>query len=150
MIESDKIEVVDFSGEKFSKFSIPCSVVLILVFLLTVSNLILTVLFSGSLISTLLSLGIIAIFVLYFYFIATKSLGKMRLFSISTKEIEFSIPNIPIFQILWVEFDKIEIKLKSFHFEPYSRYYFHFFQDQIERTFDISLWDFPKKKLIIF
>lgn len=146
MIESDKIEVVDFSGEDFSKFSFPCSVLLFFVFILAILNITLMILFPSSLIITFISLGIIAVFVLYFYFVTTKNLGKIRRFSISSEEIEISIPDIPTFQIFWAEFDKIEIKVISFNFKPFLKYSFHLIKDKSEKTFSFSLWDFPKKK----
>ena len=148
MIKSDRVEVIDFSGEKFSKYSIPCSVLLLLIFLLAVINVTLMFLFPRSLISTLMSLGIIAIFVLYYYYVATKNPGKIRKFSISSEEIELSVPDSPLFLIQCKEFDKIEVKLKSFNFKPYLKCGFHFINEQSEKkTFNFTLYDFPKKKV---
>ena len=104
-------------------------------------------LFPKSLISTFLSLGIIAIFVGYYYYVATKNLGKIRKYVISSEEIEVSIPEKPVFLITWAEFDKIEVRLKSFNFKPCVKYGFHFIDGKSEeKSFSFSLWDFSKKR----
>lgn len=146
MVESDRIEIIEFSGEQFSKHTFPCSVLLILSFLLAVINFTLTFLFPRTLISTFLSLGIIAIFLFYYYYGAPKNPGKIRKYILSSEEIEISIPEKPLFLITWAEFEEIEVRLKSLNFEPYFKYEFHFINGKSEKTFSFSLWDFSKKR----
>ena len=151
MVESDRVEIIEFSGEQFSKHSFPCSVLLILSFFLVVINFTLMFLFPRTLISTFLSLGIIAIFLFYYYCGAAKNQGKIRKCIISSEDIEISIPEKPSFLITWAEFEEIEVRLKSFNFEPYFKYEFHFIKrksekTESEKTFSFSLWDFSKKR----
>lgn len=143
-MESDKVDIIDFSGEKFNKISIPCPVSLALIVLLVLLNSFLLI--PGTSISVFVSLIIFFICGLFYYSIVTKNPG-IRKFSISTEEIEIFIPNIPIFLIHWSEFKKIEIKLKQLNSEPFSVYGLHFINQDSERAFNLSLSEFHKEKL---
>ena len=103
-MESDKNEIIDFSGENFNKISIPCSVILIAIIFLVLLNIFL--MFSYPYISVFVSLVIISIFFLYYYYIITKNPG-IRTFSISDENIKIMVPNMPIFLISWPEFEKL-------------------------------------------
>lgn len=145
-MESDKVDIIDFSGEKFNKISIPCPVSLALIVLLVLLNSFLFISFPGTFISVFVSLIIFFICGLFYYSIVTKNPG-IRKFSISTEEIEIFIPNIPIFLIHWSEFKKIEIKLIQLNSEPFSIYELHFINQDSERAFNLSLSEFHKEKL---
>jgi len=84
-MESGTTEIIDFSGEKFSNFAIPCWVPLLLIFLIAIFDFYFMMAFSGSTIAILLSIVLIIIFFLYYSYVAAKSPGKLRKFSISTK-----------------------------------------------------------------
>jgi len=145
-MKSDKVEIIDFSGEKFNKISIPCSVSLVLIGFLALLNILLMVLFPGTFISVGVSLIIIFIFGLYYSYILTKNPG-IRKFSISIEKIEIIIPKTPIFLIYWSEFKKLEIKLRKFNFKPFHIYELHFIYQDSDRTFNLSLSDFPLEKI---
>ncbi len=143
---SDKIEIIDFSGEKFSLISIPCSVSLPITYLLVILNGIFMVAFPGSFITIILSLFLILIMVLYFINWVNNP-AKLRKFSISEDIIEILLPNISRFHRYWSEFDKIEVRLKYFEIKPYRAYELYFIRDNSEDCFIISLLDFHKEKI---
>ena len=147
MIDSEKVEIFDFSGEKFGRYSVPCSVILSIILLLGILNFALMIVFPNTLITTCMSLGMIGIFVLYYYYVLAKNPGKIRKFSISLEEIEILVPETSKFRICWNEFEKIEVKIKNFNFKPYVKYGFHFINGESEKAFSISLFDFPKSKV---
>jgi len=143
-MESDKEEIIDFSGENFKKISMPCSVSLSAIVFLVLLNIFL--MFSYPYISVFVSLVIISIFFVYYYYVVTKNPG-IRTFSINDEYIKIVIPSIPIFQISWPEFEKLEVKLKKFDLEPFHVYELHFIHQDSERTFNLSLSDFHKEKI---
>ncbi|MFX0136303.1 MAG: hypothetical protein ACFFDN_21865 [Candidatus Hodarchaeota archaeon] len=145
-MESDNIDIIDFSGEKFNKISIPCSVSLFLILLLVLLNLFLSILFPWTFISIFTSLIIILIFGLYYYYVMSKNPG-IRKFSISTEKIEIIIPKLHPFLIFWSDFNKIEIKLKKFNYEPFYIYELHFIHQNSDKSFNLSLSEFPKEKI---
>ena len=149
-MESEKKEIFDFSGEKFNKLTIPCWSIFVIVLLIAGLNLFLMVLFPESQIATYISVGLIVIFILYFFYIATKSPGKLRKFSISRKNIKILLPYKPEFLIYWIDFEKIEIRLKIFEFKPFLIYNLHFLSHNSEKKVSISLNDFHKDKIIEF
>ncbi|UCD01679.1 MAG: hypothetical protein JSV23_01245 [Promethearchaeota archaeon] len=145
-MESDKVEIIDFSGEKFNNISIPWPVSLVLIILLVILNIFLMVSFPGTFISIFVSLIILCAFGLYYSYSITKNPG-FRKFSISSKEIEIIVPKKPNFLIYWSEFKKVEIRLKRFNTEPFYIYELHFINQESDRTFNLSLSEFPKKKI---
>jgi len=146
-MELEKDEVIDFSGEKFSSFSIPCPVGLFIMFFVAIVNMIIMVTFPGTFFSIYISLGIIVVFVLYYSYVLTQNPGKIRKFSISVVEIEITLPNIPIFTIKWTEFEKIEIRMKKLEFKPFCRYEFHFINQEADKMLDVNLFHFQKEKI---
>jgi hypothetical protein len=147
-MESDKTEIVDFSGEKFSKFKIPCWIIFVIGPLLALFNVYLMIKSPESSVPTLISIGIILIFVLYYYYVVTKSPGTLRKVSISYEEIIVTLPEKPQFIIQWSEFDKIEVKLRKLSLKPFNVYHFYFFNEKTEKKFTINLNDLPKAKII--
>jgi len=143
----EKIEIIDFSGEKFHNLSVPCPLVLLLVIVLAIINGILLVMYPRSFGTTLISLFIILVLVLSYYNIAVKNPGKLRKFSISDNGIEIKVPQHPLFSVKWSEFEKIEIRLKKFDLKPYYAYQFYFITDDSENKFNLSLADFHKEKI---
>ena len=143
---SDKIEIIDFSGEKFSLISIPCSVSLPITCFLTILNFVFMVAFPGSFITIILSLFLILIMVLYFINWVNNP-AKLRKFSISEDIIEIVLSNISRFHKYWSEFDKIEVRLKFLEIKPYRAYELYFIRDNSEDCFIISLLDFHKEKI---
>ncbi|MFX1308965.1 MAG: hypothetical protein ACFE8C_04645 [Promethearchaeota archaeon] len=146
-MELEKDEVIDFSGENFNKYSISCSVGLLIILSIALVNFILIFLFPGTYISTYISLGLIFIFVLYYSYMLMRNPGKLRKFSISNEEIEFLLPNIPLFRIFWSEFEEIEIRMRKFNYKPYCRYEFHFIYRDSDNIINLSLFDFHKEKI---
>ncbi|MFW9902021.1 MAG: hypothetical protein ACFFDY_12180, partial [Candidatus Thorarchaeota archaeon] len=140
-------EIIDFSGEKLNKVSIPCSVGFITIFIVAFINIIMMILFPESYISMYISLIIIGVFLLYYYYLATKNPGKIRKFSISTEYIQFLLPNIPLFTITWFELDRIEIRMRKLDFKPFIRYDIHFVTKESEKVYNISMLDFHKEKI---
>lgn len=145
-MKSDKVEIVDFSGEKFNKISIPCSICLLFIGLLSSLNIYLMFLFPGTLIGVGASLIIVFIFGLYYSYILTRNPG-IRKFLICNEKIEILIPKTPLFLIYWSEFNKLEIKLRKFNYKPFHIYELHFVQQNSDRTFKLSLLEFPKQKI---
>ena len=143
---SDKIEIIDFSGENFSLFSIPCSISLPITCFLIILNFVFMVAFPGSPITIILSLFIILILVLYFVSWVNNP-AKLRKFSISEEIIGIILPNVSRFHKNWSEFDKIEVKLKVLEIKPYRAYVLYFIRDNSEDCFTISLLDFHKEKI---
>jgi hypothetical protein len=146
-MELEKDEVIDFSGETFNKKSIPCSIGLIMILLVALTNLCLMYIFPGTYISTYISLAIIIVFVLYYYYILTQNPGKIRKFTVSVEEIEILLPTTPYFNICWTEFENIEIRMRKFSYKPYCRYGLHFINQNSERSISLSLSDFHKEKI---
>lgn len=143
---SDKIEIIDFSGEDFSLISIPCSVSLPITCFLVILNTIFMVSFPGSPITIILSLFLIMIMV--FYFVSwVNNPAKLRKFSISEVSIEITLPHVSRFHKFWSEFDKIEVRLKYLDIKPYRAYELYFIRDNSEDCFIISLLDFHKEKI---
>jgi hypothetical protein len=149
-MESEKKEIYDFSGEEFKKLTIPCWFIFVMVLLIAFLNIFSMVLFPASQIVTYISLGLIVIFIMYYFYIVTKSPGKLRKFSISRKSIEILIPYKHKFLIYWVDFEKIEIRLKILKFKPFLVYNLHFISHNSEKKVSISLNDFHKGKIIEF
>ncbi|MBY8989756.1 MAG: hypothetical protein KGD58_03295 [Candidatus Lokiarchaeota archaeon] len=147
-MESEKIEIIDFSGERFNNFRMPCWIIIVFITALAIFNIYLMITTPESPLATLLSIGLILIFVLYYYYVATRSPGKLRKVSISYEEIEVTLPHKPQFLIQWSEFEKIEVKLKKLRLKPFNVYYFHFFNHTTEKKFTLTLNDFHKSKII--
>ncbi|MFX1502218.1 MAG: hypothetical protein ACFFDH_14745 [Promethearchaeota archaeon] len=145
-MESKKVEIIDFSGEKFTKISIPCSVSLVLILILIILNLFLTFLFPRSSISIFVSLIIIFVYCMYYSSILNKNPG-IRKFSISLEEIEIIVPKMPEFLISSLDFEKLEIRLKKLKYKPFLIYELHFIQKNSERVVNLSLFEFSKEKL---
>lgn len=146
-MDSDKKEVIDFSGEKFTNFAIPCWIVIFIVPALAIFDFYLMIQTPDSPLATLISISLILIFIFYYYYVATKSPGKLRKVSISYEEIIVTVPQKPQFLINWSEFEKIEVKLKILNLKPFSVYHFHFCNDTTEKDFTLSLNDFHKSKI---
>ena len=143
---SDKIEIIDFSGENFSLFSIPCSVSLLFTFFLIILNFIFIVAFPIYSITIALSLILIILFVLYFLS-WVKNPAKLRKFAISEEIIEIVLPHVSRFHKSWSQFNKIEVRLKCFDIKPYRAYELYFIRGNSEDCFIISLLDFHKDKI---
>jgi hypothetical protein len=147
-MESEKTDIVDFSGEKFHNFTVPCGVVMALVLILAILDTYLMIKFPESPFAILISLTLVFIFILYYYNVATKSPGKLRKFSISYEKIVFELPHRPHYTIYWSEFEKIEVKLKELRLKPFHVYHFRFINDRAEKKINLSLNDFHKSKII--
>ncbi|MFX0041606.1 MAG: hypothetical protein ACFE8L_01725 [Candidatus Hodarchaeota archaeon] len=145
-MESDKIEIVDFSGEKLSLISIPCYVSLPIICILAILNIFFMVSFPGSLITVLISTFLILIMAMYFINWINNP-PKLRKFSISEEKIEILLPDASGFHKYWSEFDKIEVRLKILEIKPYKAYQLYFLRDNSEDCFTISLLDFHKEKI---
>lgn len=143
----EKDEVIDFSGENFNRKSIPCSVSLIILLVIALINIFLMFSFPGTYLSTYISIAILVVFVLYYSYVLTKNPGKIRKFSISHEEIAVFLPNTLTFIISWSEFEKIEIRKIEFNYKPYCRYEFHFLNQESDKSFELSLFDFHKNKI---
>ena len=143
---SDKIEIIDFSGEKLSLISIPCYVSLPIICFLIILNVAFMVGFPGSPMTIILSLFIILILVLYFIDWVNNP-AKLRKFSISEDIIEILLPDVSGFHKHWAEFDKIEVRLKILEIKPYRAYQIYFIRGNSEDCFTISLLDFHKEKI---
>ncbi|MFX1312305.1 MAG: hypothetical protein ACFFHD_06800 [Promethearchaeota archaeon] len=146
-MDSDNIEIVDFSGEKFHKFTLSCSLVFIFISILIILIIAFDLLIPGTIVTTLLSLGFIFIFIAYYYYAVTKNPGKLRKFTISNYGIEILLPRQPRFQISWFEIEKIKIQLKKLEVNPYLIYQIHFIQSKSEKNINITLNDFTKEKI---
>ena len=96
-MQSERTEIVDFSGEKFSNFTIPYWVVIIVILIIAISDAYLVIVYPESPYTIILSIVLILIFIFYYSTVATNSLGKLRKFSISYEEIEFTLPRTPRF-----------------------------------------------------
>ncbi|MFX0081027.1 MAG: hypothetical protein ACFE94_04665 [Candidatus Hodarchaeota archaeon] len=149
-MEIEKKDIFDFSGENFSKLTISCKIIFVIILSIASLNIVLMVAFPESQITTYVSIGLIVIFILYYYYVATKSPGKLRKFSISSECIEILIPYRTNFLIYWGEFEKIEVRLKIVEFKPFMVYNFHFFNHKSEKKVSVSLYDFHKDKIIEF
>lgn len=143
----DKVEIIDFFGEKFNKRSVPCSVVLLLMLMATLANIFIMILYPGTYFSLYISLIIVAGFVIYYSYVASKNPGKIRKFSISSEDIEIFLPDTAPFRIYWHEFEKLEIRKKEFDYRPYYRYELHFMYDDSDKVVNISLLNFQKINL---
>jgi hypothetical protein len=146
-MESERTEVVDFSGEKFNSLSMPCGVTLGVILIITVLFSYLSIIYRNSLYAILLAIILFSIFILYYYSVATKSLGKVRKFSISFENIEFTLPYTTPLIVNWSEFEKIEITFVKFKYKPYSAFRFQFIGKNLEKEVTLSLFDFHKEKI---
>jgi len=143
----DKVEVIDFFGEKFNKRSVPCSVVLLIMLMATLANIFIMILYPGTYLSLYISLIIVAGLILCYSYVLKKNPGKIRKFSISTQDIEIILPDTSLFRISWPEFEKLEIRKKEFNYKPYCRYELHFMYGDSDKVVNVSLLDFQKKNL---
>ena len=146
-MEQEKDEIIDFSGEDFKKYSIPCSVGLSIILIMTLVNVFSLILFPGTYISTWISLTIITILVLYYSFLLTENPGKIRKFSISNEEIELIVTNKPYFRIFWTEFRELEIIMKNLNYKPFCVYEIHFINQDSDKSLYLSVFDFHKEKI---
>jgi len=149
-MEREKTEIIDFSGEKFSNFAMPCWFIMVIVLSIAILNMFFMFKFPRSQIATLLSIALVIIFILYYYYVATKSPGKLRKFSISSEGIEVLLPHKPKFLIYWSGFEKIEVRLMKIGLKPFDIYFFHFFNHNTEKKVSVSLDDFHRDKIIEF
>ncbi|MFW9822655.1 MAG: hypothetical protein ACFFE4_06965 [Candidatus Thorarchaeota archaeon] len=146
-MESEKTEVIDFSGEKFNNFNMPCWVVIVVIPIIAIFDAILMIAFPESPYAIILSMVLILIFAFYYYSVASKSTGKLRKFVISEEEIEISLPHTPLFLVDWTEIKRIEITLKKLELKPYNVYKFNFIGENFEKKVSLSLYDFHKAKI---
>ncbi len=146
-MEPNYDEIIDFTGEKFNKVSIPCSVVWIIIFIVAFINVVSMILLPNSYTSMYLSLIVIGVFLIYYSYIVTKNPGKIRKFSISTEDIQLLLPNVPLFTIKWSEIEEIEIRMRMLDFKPFCRYDIHFLNQKSEKECNISMLDFHKEKI---
>ncbi|MFW9879961.1 MAG: hypothetical protein ACFFG0_43360 [Candidatus Thorarchaeota archaeon] len=149
-MESEKTEIIDFSGEKFNKFTVPFWIVAIFIFSMSILNILFIVIFPESQTTIYFSIVLIVIFILYYYFIVSNSPGKLRKFSISNECIEVLLPNKPKFSIYWSEFEKVEVRLKIIEFKPFYVYHIYFLHQNSEKKLSVSLDDFHRAKIIEF
>lgn len=146
-MEQEKDEIIDFSGENFKKYSIPCSVGLLIILIMALVNVFSLILFPGTYISTWISLTIIIILVFYYSFLLTENPGKIRKFSISNEKIELMVPNKPYFRIFWTEFRELEIIMKDLSYNPFCVYEIHFINQYSDKSLYLSVFDFHKEKI---
>jgi hypothetical protein len=146
-METERTEIVDFSGEKFSNFTMPCWVVLVVIPILAILDAYLMIVYPESPYAIILSITLISIFIFYYSTVATKSPGKLRKFSISREEIELELPHTPLFIINWTEFESIVITFKKLELKPFNVYRFLFVGGKTEKKVIISLLDFHKEKI---
>ncbi|MHA2184207.1 MAG: hypothetical protein ACXAAI_04330 [Promethearchaeota archaeon] len=146
-MERDKTEIIDFSGENFSTISIPSWVPWVIVSILAVFNVFFMMLIPGTPIPILLSIGLIGVFIGYYYYIATKYPGKLRKFTISDEGIEIIFPDKPQFNVDWEEFESIEVEQRKIDMKPYLAYQFCFGGGEIDKNITLSLLDFHKHKV---
>ncbi len=145
-MEPKKIEIIDYSGENFNLLSFSCSTFFIIIVILAIVNGIIAFFFPQLFIGISLGSFILIIFILICYYIF-KSPSKIRMFSISDKEIEFFFPKISYFRISWPEFKKIEIILKKFDIKPFHIYEINFIGKDSQKNFSFSLSDFQREKI---
>ncbi|MBY8984370.1 MAG: hypothetical protein KGD65_04825 [Candidatus Lokiarchaeota archaeon] len=146
-MQSERIEIVDFSGEKFSKFTMPCWVVFVVISIIAILDSYLMIVYPESPYALVLGIILISIFIYYYVSVATKSPGKLRKFSISHEDIEITLPYTPLFIVDWAEFERIKITLKKLELKPFNVYRFQFIGKESEKKVMISLLDFHKEKL---
>lgn len=146
-MQSERIEIVDFSGEKFSNFTMPCWVIIVVIPIIAILDAYLMIVYPESPYAIILSIALISIFIFYYFSVATKSPGKLRKFSISREDIEVTLPYTPLFIVNWTEFERIEITLKKLELKPFNVYQFQFIGNKSEKKVIISLLDFHKEKL---
>ncbi len=74
---------------------------------------------------------LISAFAIFFMAVFVKSLvpsaGKIRRFIVTEEKIIIDLPNKPIFQVGWFEFDNIEIKRKITGYRQYKRTFYTFY-----------------------
>jgi hypothetical protein len=146
-MDLEKDEVIDFAGEDFKRRSIPCSVSLLILLIVALINIFMMFFFPSTYISTYVSIAVLFVFVLYYSYVLAKNPGRIRKFSISHKEIVVQLPSTSTFIIYWSEFKQIEIRKIEFNYKPYNRYEFHFINNDIDKSFELSLNDFHKAKI---
>lgn len=146
-MQSERIEIVDFSGEKFSKYTMPCWVIFLTIPIIAILDAYFMMVNPESPYAIILSIALITIFIFYYSTVATKSPGKLRIFSISREDIEITLPYTPLFIVNWTEFERIEITLKKLELKPFIVYRFQFLGKESEKKVIISLLDFHKEKL---
>jgi hypothetical protein len=118
-MNSRKTEITDISGEEFSKFSVPCWLIILLIVVLAMIDMYFIITFPTSAIGPLLSAILIGVFIVYYFYVASKSTGKLRKISISDEEIEIVLPNEPHFIIKWDDFEEIKVILNEIELRPY-------------------------------
>jgi len=146
-MQSERTEIVDFSGEKLSSFTIPRWALTAILPLIVILDVIFFIINPESPYTMLVSIVLISIFIFYCYSVVTKSPGKLRKFSISYENIEVTLPDTPLFIVNWSEFEKIEITLKILELKPFYVYRYQFIGQNSEKQVTISLLDFHKEKI---
>ncbi len=143
----DKAEVIDFFGEKFNKRSVPCSAVLLIMLITVFINIFIMILYPKTYFGLYFSLILFAGLILYYSYVAKKNPGIIRKFSISSEDIEITLPNSAPVRIFWSKFDKLEIRKKEFNYRPFYRYELHFMYGDSDKVVNVSLLDFQKQNL---
>ncbi|MHA1986485.1 MAG: hypothetical protein ACW98D_07600 [Promethearchaeota archaeon] len=146
-MQSERTEVVDFSGEKFGILNIPCGVSFGIILIIVSVFTYLIIIFPNSPFVLILTLISFSIFFSYYYSVSSKSTGKLRRFSISFENIDFTLPDNPFFIVSWSEFEKIEVAITTFELKPYYAFRFQFTSNNSEKEVTISLRDFHKEKI---
>lgn len=141
--DTEKIEIVDTSGNNSKISPLLNALCSIFVVILSGMGFVLFLMYPYSLNGFFISLFTISIVVIYLFY-QSKSKGIIRKFTLSHVDIEFLIPNKPFFNIKWSEIDEIQILLKQLEIQPFEVYEINFIKGNSNKIFKFSILEFNK------
>ena len=143
--EEAKFEIIDFSGEKMSLFTLQCSTILLICLILTIIGFFLNIVFYPSLFALFISIGIIIVFLICSSISGHQ--GMLRKFTISESIIEFLLPTKDPFTIKWSQIDEIKVRSKILNVNPFQFFEITFLGEKIQAKINLNLKDFERENL---
>ncbi|MHA1671247.1 MAG: hypothetical protein ACTSV5_11830 [Promethearchaeota archaeon] len=145
--EEAKFEIIDFSGERMSFFTLQCSTVMIVCMVLTIIGFLFYV-FYLSIFALFTSIGIIIVFLLYGSMYIFGNHGMLRKFTIFESKIEILLPRRKSFLIKWTQIDEIKVRLNILNVNPFQFYEIIFLSKNRQYKINLDLKDFKRENLM--
>ncbi|MHA1824600.1 MAG: hypothetical protein ACTSXM_12150, partial [Promethearchaeota archaeon] len=143
--EEAKFEIIDFSGEKMSLFTLRYSTVMLICLVLALIGFVFYIVFYPSIIALFISIGIIIILLILY---TMSGNGMLRKFTISESTIEILLPRRDPFAIKWSQIDEIKVRLKNLNVNPFQFYEITFLGEKNQSKVNFNLKDFKRENLL--
>ncbi len=143
--EEARFEIIDFSGEKMSLFTLQCSTVMLICIVLALIGFVSYIVFYPSIIALFISIGIIIVFLIY---TSMSENGMLRKFTISESTIEILLPRRDPFAIKWSQIDEIKVRLINLNVNPFQFYEITFSGEKKQSKINFDFKDFKRENLL--